>query len=118
MDNKKIGGILIIIAISVGKILFFYNSKLSTQSREIGCFQNPNCLPLEKELSLSHLAIGIFSFIFSLGIYLLLFNKTDQKIFERFENEKNEKIQEEKFKYILMALNDYEKKAIKIIKVI
>ena len=112
MENKKLGVILIIISILIGGIFIYYTNVLSKQSEELGCFNNPNCLPIEKGLSISHIAIGIFSFIFALGFYLLLFNKTDQKIMEKLEYEK----ENEKFEFALKMLNPFEAKVLKKIK--
>jgi ribosomal protein S25 len=116
MENKKIGILLIIISLVVGGLLFFYNSELAQQSQKAGCFENPECTPIEKNLSITHFAIGVFSFILALGVYLLLFNKTDQKIMQTLESQKNQKIKGEKFKYILMALDEYERKVMRIVK--
>ena len=85
MENKKIGVLLVIIALFVGGILFYYNSQLTQQAVEMGCFTNKECVNVEGNISLTHFAIGIFSFILSLGFYLLLFNKTDEKIMKRFK---------------------------------
>ena len=116
MENKKLGIILVILSLVVGGILFYYNLQLISQSEEEGCFSGSDCKIIEKNLSMSHLAVGIFSFIFALGVYLLLFNKTDEKIFSRLEDEKNKKVRDEKFGYILKALDPFEQKVIKAIK--
>ncbi len=116
MENKKLGILLIVIAILVGGLLFYYNSQLIQKSEEMGCFPNSNCAPIEKSISVNNFAVGIFSFILALGFYLLFFNKTDERIMNRLEKEKNQKIQNEKFEIILMALDDYEKKVMKIVK--
>jgi len=116
MENKKLGLLLIVIGVLVGGLFVFYNRTLSEQSKEIGCFDNPNCISIEKGLSISHFAIGIFSFIFALGFYLLFFNKTDENIMKKLEDEKNKKIGDEKFDWILKALDDYEKKVLKAVK--
>jgi len=116
MENKKLGTILIIISIIIGSIFIYYINSLSTESEQLGCFQGEDCLRIERGLSVSHFAIGIVSFILALGFYLLLFNKTDEKIMKRLETEKNQKIKDEKLNYILMALDPIEQKIIKIIK--
>lgn len=116
MENKKLGILLIVIAILVGGLLFYYNSQLIQKSEEMGCFPNSNCAPIEKSISVNNFAVGIFSFILALGFYLLFFNKTDERIMRRLEEEKNQKINDEKFNIILMALDDYEKKVLKAIK--
>ncbi len=116
MENKKLGILLIVMALLVGGLLFYYNSQLIQKSEEAGCFTNPNCAPIEKSISVNNFAVGIFSFILALGFYLLFFNKTDEKIMKRLEEEKNNKIKDEKFEIILSALDDYEKKVMKAIK--
>ena len=116
MENKKLGVLLVIISLIVGGIFIYYAGTLSEQSKELGCFNNAECASLEQGLSVSHIAIGIFSFILALGIYLLLFNKTDEKIMSRLENEKKESIENEKFNFALKFLDPYEKKVILIIR--
>lgn len=116
MENRKLGLLLIIISILIGGVFIYYNNTLSEQSKELGCFDQPDCLSLEKGLSISHFAIGVFSFIFALGFYLLFFNKTDEHIMKRLEEDKNNKINDEKFKYILMGLDEFEKNVLKSVK--
>jgi len=116
MENKKLGLLLIVIGVLVGGIFIYYNSTLSEQSKEMGCFDNKDCFAIERGLSISHFAIGIFSFILALGFYLLFFNKTDEKIMKRLEDEKNKKIANEKFEWILKALDDHEKKVLKAVR--
>ncbi|MEX0920107.1 MAG: winged helix-turn-helix transcriptional regulator [Candidatus Pacearchaeota archaeon] len=117
MENKKLGILLIIISLVVGALLFQYNSQLTERADELGCYPvAEDCIPIERSLSTSHLAIGIFAFILALGFYLLFFNQTEQAILKRLEEEKDEKIKDKKFKYISMALDPYEKKVIKTVK--
>lgn len=116
MENKKLGLLLIIISILVGGIFVYYTNTLSKQSVELGCFNKPDCFAIEKGLSISHVAIGIFSFILALGFYLLFFNKTEKAILERLENEKNEKISDMKFNILLKALDPFEQKVLKAVR--
>lgn len=116
MENKKLGVMLIIISLLVGGILFYYNNRLAEQSRELGCFPNENCLVLEKGLSVTHFAIGIFSFILALGFYLLFFNKTEKAILKKLEDEKNNKIEDSKFSIIMKALDPFEKEVVKAVR--
>ena len=116
MENNKLGIILIIISIIVGGIFIYFTTTLSQQSKQLGCFDNEDCFVIERGLSISHVAIGIFSFILALGFYLLFFNKTEKAILKRLEDEKNKKIGDEKFEWILKALDDYEKKVLKAVR--
>jgi len=116
MENKKLGLILIIIALFVGGLIVYYTSLLSNQAQALGCFPNSECFAIEKGLSMSHLAIGIFSFILALGFYLLFFNKTEKAILEKLEKEKEEKIEDAKFEMLMKALDPYEQKVLKAVK--
>lgn len=116
MENKKLGIILIIIALLVGGLIIYFISHLSEQSQELRCFDNKDCFAIERGLSISHIAIGLFSFMLALGFYLLFFNKTEKIILERLEEEKNEKIDNAKFEMLFKALDSYEQKVIKAIK--
>ena len=116
MENKKLGTLLIIIGLVVGGITIYYTNLLSKQSQAIGCYSNPDCFAIEKGLSISHIAVGIFSFILALGFYLLFFNKTEKVILDKLEKEKNTKIEEGKFESFLKALNPYEQRVVSLIR--
>ncbi len=112
MENKKLGIILIIIGILVGGIFIYYSNVLSKQSQELGCSNNQGCLEVDKGLSISHFAVGVFSFMLALGFYLLFFNKTEEKIMRKLEGEK----ENEKFEYALKMLNPFEAKVLRKVK--
>jgi len=116
MENKKLGIILIIVALLVGGIFIYFINRLSEQSQELGCFDNKDCFAIERSLSVSHIAMGVFSFMLALGFYMLFFNKTEKAILEKLESEKNHKIENGKFDILLKALDPYEQKVIKSIK--
>lgn len=116
MENKKLGIILIVIGLFVGAIFIYYANTLSEQSRELGCFNQPDCFALEKGLSISHIAVGIFSFILALGFYLLFFNRTEKAILDKLEREKEEKIEDKKFEIIMKALDPFEQKVVKAVR--
>ena len=116
MENKKLGILLIIISLIVGGVFIYFTTNLSKQSQELGCFDKKGCLVIERGLSISHIAIGIFSFILALGFYLLFFNKTEKAIMEKLEKEKDEKIDNAKFEMLFKALDSYEQKVIRAIK--
>src|SRR3989344_4481440 len=119
MDNKKLGVILLIIGFAVGGVFLYLISNLETQSRELGCFANENCIGVERALSFSHIAVGIFSFIFALGFYLLVFNKTDKvdrSIIKKLEEENKQKIEDMKFEIIMKALDPFEQNVVKAVR--
>ncbi len=116
MENKKLGVLLVIISLVVGGMFIYYSSNLVQEGRESGCYTNDDCVKIESSLRFSHIAVGVFSFIFALGFYLLFFNKTDKVILDKLENDKNQKIDDMKFDILLKALDEYEKKVVKIVR--
>ena len=116
MENKKLGIILVLISLIVGGMFIYFIINLSQQSQQAGCFDNKNCFVIERGLSISHIAIGIFSFILALGCYLLFFNKTEKAILAKLENEKKEKIEDAKFEMLMKALDPFEQQVIKAIR--
>jgi len=54
--------------------------------------------------------------MFGLGFYLLFFNKTDERIMRRLEEDKERQIGSERFDTILKALDPHEKKVLKAVK--
>lgn len=116
MENKKLGIILIILSLLIGSVLLYYTTALTNQARELGCYSSSTCDRIEQTLSFSHIAVGIFSFMFALGFYLLFFNKTEKAILERLERDKEEKIGDAKFEMLMKALDPFEQKAIKVVR--
>ena len=89
---------------------------LSMQLNELGCNVNERCMEVENKVSITNMAFGFFGFMFALGFYIVIFNKSEERILRRLEEEKDKKIGENKFDIILMALDDYEKKVMKAVK--
>ncbi len=116
MENKKLGTLLIILSMLILILFLSYTSQINQQSAEIGCFPNQDCKTIEIMLSLSHISIGIFSFLFALGFYLLFFNKTEKVILEKLEKEKELKVEDMKFNIIMKALDPFEQKVIEAVR--
>ena len=116
MENKKLGIILIIISIVILILFITYTSQINQQANEIGCFPKENCKTIERTLSLTHVSMGVFSFLFALGFYLLFFNKTEKAILEKLEKEKELKVEEMKFKILMKALDPFEQKVVEAIR--
>ena len=112
MENKKLGVLLIILGLLVGGLIIYYIDVLTEKSDELGCFNDPSCVPIERGLSISHVGIGIFSFIIALGFYLLFFNKTEDLLVKRLGEDKDN----EKFEFAMKFLNPYEAKVLRKIK--
>ncbi|HLD15984.1 MAG TPA: MarR family transcriptional regulator [Candidatus Nanoarchaeia archaeon] len=115
MDNKKIGGTLIGLSLAIGSILIYFISNTNAKYTQM-CNPSPACSSLTTTLNLSHLSVGIFAAILSLGIYLIFFNKTEEVILRRLEEEKNSDLKDEKFNILTKALNQHETKVLSIVK--
>lgn len=116
MQSKKLGVLMIIISLVFALFLFDYINLMNKKSDNLGCNSAKGCFEVRRGLDLSHLASGFFGFMLALGFYFLLFNTSEKKIFEEFENEKIKRVEEEKFRIILKALDEYERKVMEIVK--
>jgi len=116
MENKKLGILILILSLIFLLFLYYFNMDLSMQFNELGCNVNERCMEVENKVSMTNMAFGFFGFMFALGIYILLFNKSEERILKRLEEEKDKKIGDERFNIILMALDSYEKKVMKAVK--
>ena len=118
MNNKKIGGSLVILGLSLLLILFSYNSKINSSSNSIGCNPSPQCQKNNSLLTISNIFIGIISSLTSLGIYILFFSE-DKELLNRIntiEYDKKELREEEKFEFLLKALSKDEQDILRFIK--
>lgn len=116
MENKKLGIILITISFLIGLVLISIISNLRTESKAIGCFPNERCSRIASVLNISHFVVGIMSFILALGVYLMIFSKSEYAILKHLEDNKNKGREEEKFNIMLRMLDENEKKVIKSIR--
>ena len=116
MENKKLGFIIVAMSILTGILTFSFMNALGKQTNALQCYPTNECQRVESLMGLSHVAVGLISFIGALGIYLLFFSTSEEAILKRLEDEKNMKIDENKFDIVLKALDDNEKKVLKAIK--
>ena len=116
MDNKKIGIILILIAVLIGILFINLIDRLYEKSSEIGCFTDERCIPVESSISITHFGFGIIGFILALGVYLIFFNSSEKAILQRLEENKNKELGNSKFEILLSGLDEFERKVIKAIR--
>ncbi|MBI2004313.1 MarR family transcriptional regulator [Candidatus Pacearchaeota archaeon] len=102
-NNRKLGIVLVVLSLIIGGIFFYYISNLTQKSQDLGCFSNAGCSPIERGLSFSHIAVGIFSFIFALGFYLLFF--TRERIIKQKEYDITKLNSEEKKMFLFIREN-------------
>lgn len=116
MEDKKLGIILLALSLIFLFFIMYFNSNLSIKSDEMNCTTSQECAEINSSLSITHAGFGFFGFMLALGFYILFFNKTERKILERLEQNKNEEIREKQFDWIYKALDNYEKKVLKAVK--
>jgi uncharacterized membrane protein len=116
MESKKLGFLMVGISLIFAFFLVDYINIMNEESEKLGCNAAEGCVEVSSGLDMSHAAFGFFGFMLALGFYFLFFNKTEQKIFDRLEDEKVRQVEEERFSIILKALDEYEKRVMQIVK--
>lgn len=116
MENKKLGFVILSFSILASMLAFGFMGALGKQTAALQCYPTNECQRVESLVGLSHIAVGLISFIGALGVYLLFFSTSEEAIMKRLEEEKNMKIEGDKFELVLKALDDNEKKVLKAIK--
>ncbi len=116
MENRKLGILMIIISLIFGVFLIYFSVALSEKSTNLNCNPSEECARVGNLLSATNIGFGFFGFMLALGFYLLFFNNTEQRILQKLEDDKNQRISDEKFNIILKALDSYEQKVLKAIK--
>lgn len=134
MESKKLGFLILGMSIVLGFVMFSFINKLGVQGQQLNCNPTQECQQINSVLGVSHIAIGLLSFIFALGFYLLFFNKDEREILEKygFDNKNtlnntdnneinnknfNENIKtDDKFSLLLRPLGENERKVLTAIK--
>ncbi len=112
MDNKKLGGVLLILSIVLLIIFIIVVNSINRNIAALGCYQDPGCKRLETSLSIVHFAFGLFGFLLALGFYLLFFSKGEEAIIKRLEEDTRKRLTEEKYSILLKGLDEFEKKVL------
>lgn len=120
MNNKTLGIILIVTCIVLGILVFSFTQKLNQQA-DLSCsctemLEGGVCAHEQQTNWQTYLGIILISGIFSLGIYLIFFEKSQKAIISTLEKQKQVTLEEEKFDILLKGLNDEEKRVIKAVK--
>lgn len=116
MENKKLGFVILSISMLASILTLGFMGVLGRQTTAMQCYPTNECQRVESLMGLSHVAVGLISFIGALGIYLLFFSTSEEAILKRLEEEKNIKVEQNKFELILKAMDESEQKVLKAIK--
>ncbi len=134
MDNKKLGLMIISVALLFAVIFGFFRLELDKNIRSralIGpegqCIHDPGTTcPFQQLNSLeipTYFGIAVIVLTFALGVYILFFDKSQrilqqgqQQIVQGLKEAKGEEVKKEKFSILLKGLDDDEKKALLAVK--
>ena len=108
--------VILSISVVASVLAFGFMGVLGKQTTALQCYPTSECQRVSSLIGLSHIAVGLISFIGALGIYLLFFSTSEEAILKRLEEEKNMKIEGDKFDLVLKAMDENEKKVLKAIK--
>ena len=87
MESKKLGFLIIGMSILLGFLMFSFIGRIGAQGEVLHCNPTQECQQINSVLGVSHIAIGLLSFIFALGFYLLFFNKDEKEILRKYYQE-------------------------------
>lgn len=116
MENKKLGLVIISFSVIAAVLAVGFMNVVGRQTTALNCYPTNECQRVESLMGISHVAVGLISFIGALGIYLLFFSTSEEAIMKRLEEEKNMKIDESKFELVLKAMDENERNVLKAIK--
>ena len=116
MENKKLGFVILSISVLASILSLGFMGVLGRQTTALQCYPTNECQRVQSLIGLSHVAVGLISFIGALGVYLLFFSTSEEAILKRLEEEKNIKVEQNKFELIMKAMDENEQKVLKAIK--
>lgn len=125
MDNKKIGMIIISLAVVLTVVFSFFIYKLNSEIKSKLLVNGEECIhegevcPYEEinKLTLPTIIGYVFLFVMLLvGIYLIYSNKKIEDIKGDMEKGKKQKEKDDKFSLILSTLNNDEKNIMKFVR--
>jgi len=128
MDNKKLGILLIGVSLIFALAIIIFKIQINTLTTEImiasggSCIENGKCLHEQSDLPM-YIGIIITALTFALGLYLIFFEKSRQHlekqqkaIVSALQQTKKKQDTDEKFEFLLKALNEDEQKIMKSVK--
>ncbi len=128
MNNKKLGTVLIVISLFFVLAIIIFKVQVNNLTEALmiesggTCIREGECL--HEQSNIPVYIGGAFSFItLALGFYLIFFEKSQQyaekthkEIVNTLKETKKKQDKDEKFEFLLTALNDDEKKVMKSVR--
>jgi uncharacterized membrane protein len=126
MNQRIIGIVLIVVALVIAGLTFYARMQaenaINAVANETGsCYVNGTCLH-SQSTNFALVAWGFSGVLVLIGLYLIIFNRSQQKIFEHTEKlqkaveEVKSKHEKDEFEVFLAAFDDKEKLLLKAIK--
>ena len=116
MDAKKVGGIILFVSIALLVIFIILFQNINDKGKQLGCFNQPGCEPVQASLSYIHVGFGFFGFILALGFYLIFFSSGEEAILNKLNKEESKIKNEEKFQILMLGLDEFEKEILKLLR--
>jgi len=128
MEHKKLGIILIAVSLVFTLAIVIFKIQINTLTNEVmiatggSCIENGKCLHQQSDLP-TYIGIIITALTLALGFYLIFFEKARQHlekqqkaIIQTLHQTKKKQDADEKFEFLLKALNQDEQKIMKAVK--
>ncbi len=128
LDNKKLGAILIILSVALLAVLVVVRGEVrGAYQGEIdkyveagkSCPSDPEKCPHEQRaraLIPVYLGGAVSLGVLTLGLYLLLFEKSQKEVAQVLEKQKEMKIEDEKFQILMKGLGEDEQKVMEAVR--
>ncbi|OIO66074.1 hypothetical protein COY28_03400 [Candidatus Woesearchaeota archaeon CG_4_10_14_0_2_um_filter_57_5] len=128
MDNRKIGlGLLalscimlVLLSISGAAVYRAYQAEIEHYvDAGLACPSDPNACPHEqrsRSMIPIYLSAVVIASIAALGLYMVVFDKSQQAILQTLDRQKAQLTSDEKFGMLMRGLDEYEKKVVKAIR--
>ena len=116
MNSKKIGIVLLVVSVILLVIFVLAFKQIGNQGDQLGCFDNQDCLQVQSSFSMINVGFGLFGFILALAFYLIVFAKSEDVFINKLDQQQASLEGAEKFKFMLMGLDEFEKEVIKKIR--
>lgn len=117
METKKLGFVIIGISILLGFVMYSYSHQLNQQSTQNACNPSKQCQEVQSALGLTNIFVGIIVSLFSLGFYIIFFNRNDNAtaVLQKIEEEKTKQLVQDKFQILLRAFDENEQRVLQAI---
>ena len=128
MDNKKIGVLLLFVSVFFIITLIILKIQVNNLVENLmiqsggTCIQEGECLHQQSNIPI-YIGVAVIFITLALGIYLIFFEKSQQyvekthkEIIKTLQETKKKQDKDEKFEFLLKALNEDEKKVMKAVK--